>query len=130
MRVAYLDTSVVVAILFGEPRAASLRRTLKRFDEFLGGDLLVAEVLSAARREDLPIDEAIHALRDISLILPARSLQAECEEILATGRLRGADLWHLACAMFVAGETRAEVAFLSRDELQRRIARRLGFPTP
>ena len=51
-------------------------------------------------------------------------------EALAHGYLRGADLWHVAGAMFLAGSARAEIAFLSRDVTQKRIARRLGFPTP
>jgi hypothetical protein len=48
----------------------------------------------------------------------------------ATGLLRGADLWDVACALFVAGGTRREVAFLSRDRPQRLVATRLGFTTP
>ena len=130
MSAAYVDSSYLLAILLGEPRARSLRNSLERFQDILSGDLLVAEVLSASVREGVPIDGVIAALQDISLILPGRSLQPEMREILRQGRLRGADLWHLACAMFVAGDRRPEVPFLSRDEAQRRIANRLGFPTP
>ena len=51
-------------------------------------------------------------------------------EALEVGHLRGADLWHVACALFVAGTARSEVAFLSRDAAQRTVAKRLGFPAP
>jgi hypothetical protein len=51
-------------------------------------------------------------------------------EAVDVGRLRGADLWHVACALFVAGSARGDLAFLSRDAAQRTVAKRLGFPTP
>jgi predicted nucleic acid-binding protein len=127
---AYVDSSFLIAILFGEPRARSLSRVLGRFDEIVAADLLVAEVLATAAREGVAEEPVLAALEDVSLVLPGRTLRAELREILGHGRLRGADLWHLACAMFVAGEARAELAFLSRDEPQRRLARRLGFEAP
>lgn len=127
MSTAYLDSSYLLAILFGEPRAPSLGRVLQRFDDLVSGDLLVAEVLSAARRESIGVESVAPALQDVSLVLPDRTLQLEMEEVLETGRLRGADLWHVACAMFAAGPARAEVTFLSRDPAQRRVAGRLGF---
>jgi len=127
---AYVDSSFAVAIVLGEPRARNLVRIVERFDEIVASDLLLAEVLSAAAREGVPLEAVLEALEDLSLVLPDRTLRAEIQEILALGRLRGADLWHLACAMFVAGEARSEVSFLSRDEPQRRLARRLGFPSP
>jgi len=52
------------------------------------------------------------------------------QEVLAQGYLRGADVWHVACALFLADAARAELAFLSRDAAQRRVARRLGFRAP
>ena len=130
MSAAYVDSSFAVAIVLGEPRARNLVRIVERFDEIVASDLLLAEVLSAAAREGVPLEAVLEALEDLSLVLPDRTLRAEIQEILALGRLRGADLWHLACAMFVAGEARSEVSFLSRDEPQRRLARRLGFPSP
>ena len=63
-------------------------------------------------------------------MLPSRSLEGEIRQALDVGRLRGADLWHVACALFVAGSARSDLAFLSRDAAQRTVAKRLGFPTP
>jgi hypothetical protein len=51
-------------------------------------------------------------------------------EILRHGRLRGADLWHLACALYLADGRPDGLAFLSRDGPQRSLARGLGFATP
>jgi hypothetical protein len=72
----------------------------------------------------------VPALEAISLVLPDRSLEPEMVAVLDHGYLRGADLWHLACALFVAADARRELDFLSRDAPQRTIARRLGFRTP
>jgi predicted nucleic acid-binding protein len=127
---AYLDTSFLLAILLGDPRERALRRALVRYDELLAGDLLVAETLATARRERLDRGSLAPALEAISLVLPDRSLEPEMVAVLDRGHLRGADLWHLACALFVAGDARREVDFLSRDAPQRAIARRLGFRTP
>jgi len=127
---AYLDSSFLLSIVLGEPRAAELRRILTRYDRLLSSDLIVAECLSTAHREAIDRAAMITALRPIDLVLPSRSLATDMGEALNEGYLRGADLWHVACAMFVAAAERSEVAFLSRDEPQRRVARRLGFPAP
>jgi len=127
---AYLDSSFLVAVLLGEPRANALQRIVARFDRLLASDLLAAEVLATSAREQVDLDQITAALEDVALVLPSRSLVPEMREILALGRLRGADLWHLACALFVAGPARSSMAFLSRDAAQRRLARRLGFRTP
>jgi predicted nucleic acid-binding protein len=127
---AYLDSSFLLAILLQEPRYRALQTTLGSFDDLIAGDLLVAEVLATAAREDLPLERIRPVIESIALVLPARSLEPELLEVLQQGRLRGADLWHLACALYVAGEEREGLAFLSRDAPQRGLARRLGFATP
>ena len=55
MRAAYLDTSFLLAILFDEPGASGLRRTLGRYGRVFSSDLLTAETLSAAVRERLEV---------------------------------------------------------------------------
>jgi hypothetical protein len=57
---------------------------------------------------------------------PQRPLTAEFRRILAVGHLRGADLWHLACALWTAPDAR-ELAFVTLDKRQRDVARKLGF---
>ena len=130
MSAAYLDSSFLLAILLGELRARSLQTLLERFDDLVAGDLLVAETLATAAREDLDLELLVPAIEAVDLVLPDRSLEPEMLEILRHGRLRGADLWHLACALYVAGDAREALSFLSRDAPQRRLARLLGFATP
>lgn len=130
MSAAYLDSSFLLSIVFGEPRAATHRRILARHERLISSDLIVAECLSAAARERVDRTAVIAALRPIDLVMPARSLAHEMTAALDEGYLRGADLWHVACAMFLAGDDRKSLPFLSRDESQRQVAKGLGFPTP
>ena len=127
---AYLDSSFLLAIAFGEPGGATLQRILGRHDRVLSADLIVAECLSSIHRESLDDDSVMALLHGVDFVFPPRSLAREMREALDVGHLRGAGLWHVACTMYLASTTRADVAFLSRDQTQRRVARRLGFATP
>ena len=130
MSVAYLDTSFLLSILFGEPGSQKLRNQLRVYTRLLSSDLLVAETFAAATREGIGAKAFAPVLKTITLVFPDRSLTPEIHTVLTKGYLRGADLWHLACALFLAGPDRSAIAFLSRDQTQRAVASRLGFPTP
>lgn len=65
-------------------------------------------------------------LSSITWIFPARPLTNEFNRILGEGHLRGADLLHLACALFIAPDVR-ELSFLTTDPVQKEVARKLGF---
>jgi predicted nucleic acid-binding protein len=130
MTVAYIDTSFFLAIVFDEPDASTLVRVRKNFNQVFAADLLVAEALAAAARGGIDPTAVLAGIRSISLFFPPRLLEPEIGHTLALGTLRGADVWHLAAALFVAGLAQAKIAFLSRDRSQRTIARRLGFATP
>lgn len=130
MTTAYVDSSFVLPIALDEANAGDSRRVLSRSDELLSSDLIVAECLSTARREGIDLEAMLTALCAIQLVMPPRSLAPEIQHALEEGHLRGADLWHVACALSVTGDARAECAFLSRDQQQRRVANLLGFPTP
>jgi predicted nucleic acid-binding protein len=125
MSVAYVDTSCLVAIAFDEPGAQRLAHRLEGFDRLLSSNLLEAELRATLKRE------AIEAAADdllswLSWIFPNRSLTPEFLRITATGYLRGADLWHLACALYVAPRP-SELSFLTLDARQREVASKLGF---
>ncbi len=124
MKAAYIDTSCLVAIAFGERGSAQLATTLTSYDDLLSSNLLEAELRSALRREKVSADPA-DLLAAVSWVHPDRPLTAEMTAILELDYFRGADLWHLAVALFI--DPRREIDFLSLDARQRDIGHRLGF---
>jgi len=85
---------------------------------------LEAELRAALSREGVADDGSI--LGRLSWLLPDRPLSAEIGAVLAAGYLRGADLWHLACALYLSPDPR-EVAFVTLDQQQGAVAAALGF---
>ena len=124
MRIAYVDTSVLVAIGFNEPAGNTMADRLAGFDLVVAGDLLNAELLAAFRRADTAPDPALTA--GFSWIIPDRSLRREIDLVLRHASLRGADCWHLAAALYLA-ETTRDLTFLTLDERQRQAAAAIGF---
>ena len=124
MRRGFVDSSVLVAIAFEEPGAQDLRSRLAAFDELLASPLLEAELASALAREETEATAA-HLLEPLHFLLPQRRLTAEIESSLQAGALRGADLLHVATALFAA--PKAGLVFLTLDSKQREVAARLGF---
>jgi hypothetical protein len=116
-----------VGLLFREPRAKSLPRTLASLEELFSSSLFVAELLATLSRENRPLAEADPLLDVVALIHPERSLADECKQVLERGYLRGADLWHLATALFLAPSDRNQLLFISLDDQQRGQAKALGF---
>ncbi len=125
MKAAYVDTSCLVAIAFAEPGARGLAARLTRFDILLSSNLLEAELRSAWAREKAAGDPA-ELLSKMTWIHPGRPLTQEFETASAHGYLRGADLWHLACALLVSPDPR-QISFLTLDGRQKQVASRLGF---
>lgn len=126
MAEAYVDTSVLIALAFGESGAESLARRLNRFDNRFASNLLEAEYRSAHHREKREPD--LSQLSSFSWVAPARPLGDEIGRVLQTGYVRGADCWHLATALFLDPGARS-LTFLTLDRQQRAVARRLGFRT-
>jgi predicted nucleic acid-binding protein len=126
MAIAYVDTSVFVALAFGE---ASGQRALQRvgsFDTLLSAGLFEAELASAHAREQRSLPNDL--LQAVSLVLPDRSLQPEIQRVLQAGYVRGADCLHVATALYLDPKAE-ELVFLTLDLPQRKIATRLGFST-
>jgi predicted nucleic acid-binding protein len=124
MRIAYVDTSCLVAIAFGERGATALARRLEGFDVLVASDLLEAELRCAFVREG--VEQEPEMLRAISWIVPDRPLHSEIARVVKVGYVWGADCWHLAAALYLA-EDAAAIAFLTLDERQATVARSLGF---
>lgn len=124
MAVAYVDTSCLVAIAFGESGATALTRRLAQFDELVSSSFLEAELRSAFRREDAKYETGI--AQDVSWLIPDRPLTEEITRVLEAGYVRGADCWHLATALYLSPEP-AALNFLTLDASQRKVAKQLGF---
>jgi predicted nucleic acid-binding protein len=122
---AYVDSSCLVAVAFDEPGARKLAARLRRFDRLFSSNLLEAELRSALVREG--VDGHIEELLSwLTWVYPNRPLTPEYARITTAGYLRGADLWHLANALFLAPDP-TDLRFLTLDGRQGAVARRLGF---
>ena len=124
MSVLYVDTSALVAVAFDEPGAASLARRLNEAAHLLSSNLLEAELRATFAREGVGFRASL--VSGIEWILPERPLTSELTTVLAAGYLRGADLWHVATALYVAQEL-GDIAFVTLDTRQRVVAEALGF---
>ncbi len=124
MSIAYVDTSAVVAIAFAEDGSAALARRLDGFSRLVSSNLLEAELRAACLREGRPAPADLLAC--IEWILTDRPLSPEIGMVLESGYLRGADLWHLATALYAAPEPSA-ISFVTLDRNQARMASALNF---
>ena len=124
MSIAYVDTSVLTAIAFDEPGAAVHAKRLDEFARLISSNLLEAELRAAFARENLLFQES--TIAGIEWILPNRTLAAELAAVLEAGHLRGADLWHVATALYVAPQP-GSLSFVTLDTRQGAVAEALGF---
>ena len=127
MRIAYVDTSVLTAIAFDETGAAAHAQRLDEFARLISSNLLEAELRAAFVRENLIFQESMIA--GIEWILPSRTLAPEFATVLETGYLRGADLWHVATALYVSPQS-GNLSFVTLDDRQSAVAQALGFQVP
>lgn len=121
---AYIDTSVIAAIALNEVGSTDHARRLENFSQLISSNLLEAEVRAALAREGRQFEAGF--ILGIEWVFPDRSLGPELAVALAAGYLRGADLWHIATALYAAPEP-GEIAFVTLDNRQRSIAVALGF---
>lgn len=126
MKVAYLDTSALLAIAFNEPGARELNAEVSTFRLLLSSDLLEAEVRSAFVRHQRTDYRTV--LDPIEWISPGRRLTDEMDQVLSGGYLRGADLYHVATALLVSADF-PDFTFATMDFQQLEVARRVGLKT-
>ena len=124
MTVAYVDTSAVLTVEFNEPGGEALEQRLNSFTSLVSSNLLEAEFRAALLREGRAF--SFGTLAHINWVFPDRSLSPEIALALSAGYLRGADLWHVANALYVA-HTHDGVVFISTDQRQSAVAAALGF---
>jgi len=124
---AFVDTSLLAAIAFGERTAHAARRKLAAFDTLAASPLLEAELRSLLRREGPEAERRVAPwLAGLEWVSPDRPLSAEIDAVLDAGYLRGADCWHVATALYLAPEP-SRLAFLTLDARQAGVAKALGF---
>ncbi len=123
MSAVYLDTSALVAVAFDERTAKRIARLLASVDDVHSSNLLEAEFRAVLVRENI---EDTAFLTWIDWVIPDRPLSPEIDRVLQIGYLRGADLWHVACALFVEPSPH-ELEFITLDKQQRAVAQELGF---
>jgi predicted nucleic acid-binding protein len=126
LRLAYIDSSYFIAIAVGEPGYRDLLVRLAREDEVYSSHLLEAELRSALARHG-ESGKIRNFLSWIDWVAPSRPLTKEIDQILSMGYLKGPDLWHLACALFLRSKV-PNLSFLTLDRNQGELARLLGFP--
>lgn len=124
MSVAYIDASALVAVLFDERGGGELGNRLNTFSQVVSSNLLEAEIRSVLKREGHACSPDL--LVGIKWVLPERPLRPEFGTVLEAGYLRGADLWHVATALYLA-ENPSEATFVTRDRRQGAVASALGF---
>ncbi len=126
MALAYVDTSCLVAIAFDEPRSGELAGRLEGCRQLYAANLLEAEFHAALVREEVK-EKGDDLLSWVTWIFPDRPLSRELRRVTEHGYVRGADLWHLACALFLAEDDPAELIFATLDQRQGEVAMGLGF---
>ena len=96
MSAAYVDTSAVVAIAFGELQGRGISGLLAGVDRIISSNLLEAEMGSAFAREGMGFPPRL--VFRIDWVFPERPLTGALATALDAGYLRGAALWHVATA--------------------------------
>ena len=117
---AYVDASALLAIVLHEPAAPSVIRRLGAFPRLAAANLLEAEVRAAFAREGMDLAGSLPY--GVEWIHPDRPLTAEIVTALRIGYLRGADLWHIAVALYADEFILGKPAFITPDH------RRQGWP--
>ena len=99
---------------------------LGEFSRLLSSNLLEAELRAACVREEVGYSDRL--VESLSWVFPDRSLAPELTAVLGAGYLRGADLWHVASALYVTVAP-GDMWFVTLDGRQRSVAVTLGFQT-
>ena len=125
---AYVDNSAILSIAFEEPDWEFTAHRLAEFPVLLSSNLLEAEMRSAYEREGMAFDPG--SISRIGWVNPTRPLGSEMAEAIANGGyLKGADLWHVATALFVDDSVPGKLSFITLDINQKTVAANLGFGT-
>lgn len=126
MQALYIDSSALMALLFKQSDHINIKKIMINANELISSNLIIAECFSACTREKFDKILCWEFLQEISMVIPESKLQLELEKVFHCGYLRGANAYHLACALYLDNNTQ-ELGFLSRDQNQCLVAQQLGF---
>lgn len=124
MNAAYIDSSLLIALRFPDPDVAKVSAENLKAYQIYSSNLLEAEVRAFYWRNKVPFHAS--ALAGIQWVMPRRALKPEFAEVLAAGYLRGADLWHVATALYLRRDSPG-LSFATLDARQGEVAAVLGF---
>lgn len=124
----YLDTSAWVAWKFAQQGKEVFDSVDLDKDAVVSSPLLVAEYLAFLKKSDRLADTRYEDdLEFIRWIHPVDPMFESCSEVAMQTDLRGADLYHVATAVWFAEGFRKDLKFLTCDMVQRKAVRKLGF---
>ena len=126
MTIAYVDTSALAAAAFGEPGSDAMAQRLNEFTSIVTSNLLEAELRSVYARERRRFEA--NRLSRVDWVMPNRPLSPEIAVVLDAGYMKGADLWHMATALYIAPDP-SKIFFVTLDKRQHATASILGFQT-
>ncbi|MEM7583217.1 MAG: PIN domain-containing protein [Acidobacteriota bacterium] len=126
MALAYVDTSCLVAIALGEPGSEKLAERLAALERLFASDLVEAEFRATMVREGLG-NQGDDLLSWLTWFFPDRKLTREIRSASQYRYVRGADLWHLAAALFLADQEPSQLIFATLDHRQHEVATEIGF---
>lgn len=124
----YVDSSILVGILFRQEGASFHYKLIENSDQAMSSYLLEAEVYAACTREKADFERADDLFKSFSFIFPERSLRKEYRLVFDHGYCRGADAHHIAMALHL-DPTCQMLTFLTTDRSQKELARKIGFKT-
>jgi hypothetical protein len=125
---AYLDTSLLIKLKFQRSPARE-RKHVASYRQLFSSELLIAELFAFGKRERIDESILLKAIQGLSWVVPDRPILPEIQRIQGGQYVRGADLWHLACALYLVPRPKG-IGFLTRDRQQKEAAKELGFATP
>jgi predicted nucleic acid-binding protein len=127
---AYVDTSVLVALMFSESGSSRIEKTIHKYSRCLSHHLIEAELRSVGAREGIGESEVTAYIAPLNLLYPTTEICDSVRTVLKEGYLRGADLLHVAAAHALSGAVGVPIAFLTLDRRQTDIARRVKLENP
>lgn len=126
----YLDTSAWIAWKFGQTGQEKFLEIDFEKDTVIASPLLVSEYVAFLGREKLLTETRFEdELGFIHWIYPSDPLFQESLECVRAYAVKGADLHHLATALWFSQDSRDELYFLTCDHQQEAAAKKLGFQT-